>query len=490
MSRTRKKSAPRLALLALALGTVACLLWWRVRPLGSTTLPDGTEIVFEHYTHGTAHEFGSRDLRTVITWVPAGFWKMCGYKAPFHAELRQAEPCTILWVRVRWQVDRMEPWPADLHVQVVEKDGAAYSWKLVEVRRPSPREFVLPYRTDSLPMPGGRLSVRFVEKLEQRQALARHLSKEREARDEGLRPPRKQASALLSLPNPSRAKSAASTSPPLPQMREQDGLRATVSAIRVTPRADGEFMVEPQVELLWNGAKLPDAFRHYWSISTPGGPRIEPGFRLFPFIDHMPERPAQPAQLPKAPMRGHSAWTLHLDVVTTASFPELAKEPGIPLFTAPVAARLQQGEPRPSAPTVSPEATSAGLGIADIWPPMFLRIVVHRTPARWFPEGWKRSDPLPFVVVAEAEGKRVVLRGSSTGGGYGRYGLGSFDFGDNDFVERLAYGRDRPSGMGRLPASERPALPDTVEYRLIPRRYWKFEFVVTPPELPPPADSE
>lgn len=474
-------------LLALLLATLIGSMLWRSGPLGATTFPDGTEIVFERYTSGTLHEFGRRDLRKVYKWVPAGFWTAIRYKARFYATVSEPEPCTILWVRVRWKPERQEPIPSDLHVQVVEQDGTAYPWHLARVYQPASTEFVLPYRAESLPPKGGNLKVRFVEKLEQRAAQAGHMPKDYVARNASLQPARKQKSGSLLLPNPSRAKPEVAAALPLPQVQERDGLRATLHAIRVKPRPDGEFIVEPQVELRWHGAKLENAFRHYWSISTPGGPRTEPRFRLWTFIDHMPDSPPQPHMLPTAPMRGHREWTLHLHVVSTAAFPELEKERGLPMFTAPVAAQ-EKTAPNPPKPILSQEAADAGIGIADAWPPRFLRLVVHRTPERWYPVEWKSNDPLPFVVVAEAEGKRVVLRSSGAGPGYGHYGLARYDFGTSDVARRLAYGEERASGIERTPPSERTALPETVEYRLIPRRYWSFAFVVAPAEPPPVGD--
>ena len=215
------------------------------------------------------------------------------------------------------------------------------------VYRLNATELMLPYRVESLPPPGGRLSVRVVEKLEQRRASVGHLPKDEVARDAHLRPAKEQTSNTVLLPNPSRVKSTDTAPPPLPQTQEYDGLRATLRGVAVKPLGGGEFTVEPQVELRWNGGELANAFRHYWSISTPGGPRTEPGFRLSVFIDSMPEYPPQPHMLPTAPMRGHQAWTLHLNVVSTAAFPELVNERGLPLFSTPVAARRQKGAPPP-----------------------------------------------------------------------------------------------------------------------------------------------
>jgi hypothetical protein len=474
------------------------------RYLGSTNFPDGTQVVLQLYTHATFHEFGQPDLRKRLQWIPAGVWNAIGYKPGFHAIIRENEPCTILWMRVKWKPERQEPIPSDLNVQSVEPDGTAYHWDLVSVYQSGPNELILPYRARALRPPGGRLKVRIVEEITQRTALQGHLGDEWQKRNADRRPPAHQMTSFLTLPNPVKSRSNSVNPLPLPQSQERDGLEATLQSIQTKPLDDGEFSVGAKFQLLWHGAEEPGGFAYYYSISTPQGEAAD--FRRWSsFIDRQPDDTQSIEQMARAPMRGYQAWLLNLHIISTASFPEFENERGIPLFTAPVAARWKTGKDNPQAPvpTVSPEASDAGFGIIDVWPPRALRLIVHRAPAPWFPTDWTGSDPLPFVVVAEADGKRVSLRSSGSGGGYGQYGLARYDFSVTEAPQQLAFGMDwrlernerivietdsvgsiRTARIQTIPESERPKLPETIEYRLIPRHYWKFTFPVAPVDPP------
>jgi hypothetical protein len=458
-----------------SLGAVVLfVLWLSGRVLGSTHFPDGTKVTLLRYTHGTVHELGRQDLRKRFKWIPVGFWKAIHYTPRFHAIRREGEPCTVLWMRVEWKPERQEPLPSDLQVQSVEPDGTAYPWDLMGVYKSGANELILPYRARALRPAGGSLKVRVVEQVTQRENMGGDFKK----RNANRRPPEHQMTNLLALPNPVKGRPSQVDPLPLPQSLESNGLQAMLQSIQTKPLADGEFGVDARFQLLWHGAEELNAFRCYYSISTPEG-EAAPHRRWGAFVDPMPGHTQLASGMPNAPMRGHRAWLLNLHVISTASFSELASERGIPLFAAPVAAKSSGGKGEP--PTVSPEASEAGFGIIDIWPPRGLRLVVHRMPERWFPTDWKRSDPLPFVVVAEANGKRVSLRESSTGGGYGKYGLGSYDFGVPQTPEQLA---NWTTPMQSLTPGERTGTPEAFEYFLIPRRYWKFTFPLAPVEPP------